>query len=148
MLNKQGSKHTNHMPVFVSCNFFENKSQVQKVMLVGCNWCILIPVCLDVGRCVSNDSRYARNTETGFNQYFNLPHFESQSSKQLPTVGLLASDSLDLDFFLVQNHFCLYGVTSSEFDTEFAISVSFSTIDIQAFGLLGSSTTYSTKNRK
>ena len=32
--------------MFVSCHFFGNKSQVQKVMLVGCDWLIFDPSCL------------------------------------------------------------------------------------------------------
>ena len=46
MLNKQRSKYTKLMPVFVSCHFFGNESQVEKVMLVGCDWWISILVCL------------------------------------------------------------------------------------------------------
>ena len=55
MLNKQGSKYTNHMPVFVSRHFFGNESQVQKVMLVGCDWWILILVCLACRRTMLGD---------------------------------------------------------------------------------------------
>ena len=55
MLNKQGSKYTNHMPVFVSCYVFGNESQVQKVMLVGCDWWISILVCLACRMTMSGD---------------------------------------------------------------------------------------------
>ena len=72
MLNKQGSKYTNHnMPVFVSCHFFGNESQVQKVMQVGCDWWVLILVCLACRKVMSgdvirvNDTRFACNTESG-----------------------------------------------------------------------------------
>ena len=55
MLNKQGSKYTNHMPVFVSYHFFGNELQVQKVMLVGCDWWISILVCLACRKTMSGD---------------------------------------------------------------------------------------------
>ena len=32
-------------PVFVSCHFYGNKSQLQKVMLVGCDWVDFDPSC-------------------------------------------------------------------------------------------------------
>ena len=55
MLNKQGSKYTSGMPVFVSCHFFGNESQVQKVMLVSCDWRISILVCLACQKTMSGD---------------------------------------------------------------------------------------------
>ena len=45
MLNKQGSKSSNHILVFVSCHFDGNEPQVQNVMLVGCDWWISILAC-------------------------------------------------------------------------------------------------------
>ena len=61
MLDKQGSKYTNHMPVFASCHFFGNESQVQKVKLVGYDWVVDFNPCLfgvskdNVTTCMSND---------------------------------------------------------------------------------------------
>ena len=73
MLNKQRSKYTNHVPVFISCHFFGNESQVQKVMLVSGLRLVNFDPCLfsvledDVRRCISNNSRYAHNTESKCN---------------------------------------------------------------------------------
>ena len=52
---EQTRKYTNHRPVFVSCHFFGSESQVQKVTPVGCDWSILILVCLACQKRMSGD---------------------------------------------------------------------------------------------
>ena len=44
------------MPVFVSCHFFGNESQVQKVMLMGCDWCISILACFACRKTMLGDA--------------------------------------------------------------------------------------------
>ena len=39
------ANHKGRRPVFVSCHVYGNKPQVQKVMLVGCDWWISISTC-------------------------------------------------------------------------------------------------------